>query len=282
MIRDWDDAYANGNYIENATSYPPKWEKAAQAFRDQLATTNRARLDIAYGTLTREKYDLFLPEGTPKGLMVFVHGGYWRSFDKSTWSHFANGAVTQGWAVCMPSYTLAPNARLATITKQIATAIDHAAGEIDGPIHLSGHSAGGHLAARMICDGSPLSSQTLDRIGHVMPISGLHDLRPLRHTEMNQVLNIDAPEAQSESPALLAPARPGNKPARVTCWVGADERPEFVRQSDLLANIWTGLGANTQCVHAPDRHHFTVIDDLTDPESDMTCCLLSGIIEDGD
>ncbi|OKH86401.1 alpha/beta hydrolase [Thalassospira sp. TSL5-1] len=282
MIRNWDDAYNNSNYIENAAAFPQKLTDAATAFREQLGAKNRAKLDIPYGRTEREKYDLFLPEGTPKGLMVFVHGGYWRSFDKSSWSHLANGAIKQGWAACLPSYTLAPDARIATITKQIGAAIDHAAGEINGPIHISGHSAGGHLAARMICDGSPLSSPTLDRIGHVMPISGLHDLRPLRHTEMNQVLNIDAAEAQSESAALLVPARPGNKPAQVTCWVGADERPEFIRQSDLLANIWTGLGANIQSIHAPDKHHFTVIDDLTDPESDMTCCLLAGIIENGD
>lgn len=282
MIRDWDDAYANGDHIENAASFPPLWTKEASAFRDGLIAAGRANIDVAYGPHEREKYDLFLPENTPKGLMVFVHGGYWKAFDKSTWSHLANGAIKRGWAVCLPSYTLAPEARLASITRQIATAINHAAGTIAGPIHLSGHSAGGHLVSRMICADSPLAPATLDRIHHVMSISGLHDLRPLHNTAMNQVLNIDTSEAISESAALLAPARPGDRAAQVTCWVGADERPEFIRQNDLLANIWTGLGATTQSIHAPDRHHFNVIDDLADPESDMTCCLLVGIIDDGE
>ncbi|PKR51872.1 alpha/beta hydrolase [Thalassospira marina] len=282
MIRDWDDAYANGDHIENAASFPPLWTKEASAFRDSLIAAGRANIDVAYGPHEREKYDLFLPENTPKGLMVFVHGGYWKAFDKSTWSHLANGANKRGWAVCLPSYTLAPEARLATITRQIAAAINHAAGTIAGPIHLSGHSAGGHLVSRMICADSPLAPATLDRIHHVMSISGLHDLRPLRNTAMNQVLNIDTSEAISESAALLAPARPEDRAAQVTCWVGADERPEFVRQNDLLANIWTGLGATTQSIHAPDRHHFSVIGDLADPESDMTCCLLAGIIDDGE
>lgn len=282
MIKDWDDAYSNSDHIENAAEYPPKLAADAKAFRDQLGAENRAKLDIAYGTQEREKYDLFLPEGTPKGLMVFVHGGYWRSFDKSSWSHLANGAVKRGWVACLPSYTLAPDVHIATITKQIGAAIDHAAQHVDGPIHISGHSAGGHLVSRMICADSPLAKSTLDRLVHVMSISGLHDLRPLRNTAMNQVLNIDVDEAVRESAALLYPARPLNKAARMTCWVGANERPEFIRQNDLLANIWTGLGAVTQSIHAPDKHHFSVIDDLTDPDSDMTCCLLSGITEDGD
>lgn len=84
-------------------------------------------------------------------------------------------------------------------------------------------------------------------------------------TAMNETLGIDAAEAAAESPALLVP-REG---ARVTCWVGADERPEFVRQSALLANIWTGLGADTSFVVEPGRHHFDVIDGLADRDSPM-------------
>ena len=282
MITDWDDAYANGDHIEDAASYPPAWATAAADFRASMLTRNQARLDVPYGISDREKYDLFLPAGTPQGVVVFVHGGYWKAFDKSYWSHFANGALKQGWAVCLPGYSLAPDARLSDITRQIGTAIDHVAGTINGPIHLTGHSAGGHLVSRMVCANTPVSLTTLARIGHVMSISGLHDLRPLCRTAMNDTLKIDDHEANAESAALLRPAQPPGRPIQITCWAGANERPEFIRQNDLLANIWTGLGATTQSIHAPDKHHFNVIDDLADPQSDMTCCLLAGIIEDGE
>ena len=53
-------------------------------------------------------------------------------------------------------------------------------------------------------------------------------------------------------------------------WVGSAERPEFLRQNDLLANIWTGLGAEIRCVHAEGRHHFDVIEDLIDPASKLS------------
>ena len=94
---------------------------------------------------------------------------------------------------------------------------------------------------------------------------GLHDLRPLQRTEMNATLFHAAGEAAAESPALLEPV-PGT---RLTCWVGADERPEFLRQNDLLANIWTGLGAQTRSVREPGRHHFTVIDGLAEAGSPL-------------
>lgn len=273
MITDWDDAYANGDHIADAASFPAMWAELSSQFRKDLLAANRAKLDISYSPAEREKYDLFLPDGTPKGLVVFVHGGYWKAFDKSSWSHLANGPVGKGWAVCMPSYTLAPNARLSDITHQIGAAIMHAAEHVSGPIHLTGHSAGGHLVTRMISNTSPLPPAVLARVKNTVSISGLHDLRPLLNTSMNDVLGLNATEAHAESAALLAPALP----CSITCWVGADERPEFVRQNDLLANIWTGLGASTRAVHAPDKHHFDVIADLADTDSDLTACLLSPI-----
>ena len=273
MITDWDDAYANGDHIADTATYPDLWATQSATFRKELINDDRARLDIAYGDAPREKYDLFLPTGTPRGLAVFVHGGYWKAFDKSSWSHLANGAVAKGWAVCMPSYTLAPEARLSEITRQIGAAITHAADQIAGPIHITGHSAGGHLVSRMVSETSPLAPSVLKRIKNTVSISGLHDLRPLLKTKMNEVLRLDEDEAAHESAALLKPALP----CSITCWVGADERPEFVRQNDLLANIWTGLGASTRSVHASDKHHFNVIADLTDPNSDLVACLLTPI-----
>ena len=258
---DWDDAYANGAYIQGAAEYPPRWDQAAAAFRAAQGT--RVRLDVPYGDSPRERLDIFLPEARARGLAVFVHGGYWKAFGKDTWSHLAAGALAEGLAVCLPQYTLCPEVRIAEITRQIARAIAFAAEGIDGPIHLAGHSAGGHLVCRMACQDSPLAHPLQLRLGSVLSISGVHDLRPLLMTEMNETLRLDLAEAQAESPALLAPL-PGT---RLVCWVGADERPEFVRQSALLANIWTGLGADTRAIEEPGRHHFNVIDGLADPAS---------------
>lgn len=272
MITDWDDAYANGAHIPGADGFVTSWEAKAPAFRAALG--DRARLDIAYGPAPRNRLDLFRPATDAKGLAVFVHGGYWMARDKSLWSHLAQGALDAGWAVALPSYTLAPEARIAAITREVGAAITHAAGLVDGPVRLAGHSAGGHLVSRMTCADSPLPEAIRDRLAHVLSISGVHDLRPIMATAMNDTLRIDADEAHAESPALLDPA-----PAtRLTAWVGTAERPEFVRQADLLANAWSLPGVAVRAHHDPARHHFDVIEGLTDRLSPI-CRAFTG--EDG-
>lgn len=270
-IVDWDDAYSNSAYIPGGDTYPARWAERAAAFRSEIAGVGRAELDLPYGEGERERYDLFRPEGAPKGTVVFVHGGYWMAFDKGRWSHLAAGPLARGWAVAMPGYTLCPENRIAGITRQVARAVETIARAQAGPLRLTGHSAGGHLVSRLACADAPLSEEVWDRVGHVVSISGLHDLRPLLNTGMNATLRLDEAEAAAESPALLRP-RPGTG---ITCWVGADERPEFVRQSELLANVWLGLGVATALRLAEGRHHFDVIDDLTDPDSELVATLLT-------
>ena len=269
-IKDWDNAYANGPNIAGGERWPGLWVAPADAYRKELAGQGRAKLDIAYGAHDRQRLDLFLPAAAPKGLVVFVHGGYWMRLDKSFWSHLARGGNAHGFAVAMPSYRLCPEVGLADISSDVAQAIARAMDEVAGPVALTGHSAGGHLVSRMICRGAPLPPEWQARITSVVSISGLHDLRPLQRTAMNETLRIDDATALRESPALLAPI----EGARVTAWVGGAERNEFRRQAQLLANIWTGLGASTAYVEAPDRHHFDVIDELAEPESGLVGALV--------
>ncbi len=269
MIADWDDAYVNAAYIPGGDQYPERWQTPAATFRASLAA-DAFRESLPYGRHPRERVDLFLPPARPKGLVVYVHGGYWKAFDRGEWSHVAAGPLARGWAVALPGYPLAPEVRIAAITRSVTAAVTEAAATVPGPIHLAGHSAGGHLVTRLVCADSGLPERVRARIGTVVSISGLHDLRPFLRTAMNDILRLDAAEAAAESPALREPS-PG---ARVHAWVGDLERPEFVRQTTLLANIWTGLGADMAQTIVPERHHFDVIEDLTDPGSDLVAALI--------
>ena len=270
-LQDWDDAYDNGGHIPDAAAHVAMWPRLAAQFRDALG--ERARLNLPYpgplGDPEREAFDLFLPAGRPQGLAVFVHGGYWMKFGRETWSHLAAGAVASGWAVALPSYTLAPGARISRITAQIAAFLPAAAAEIAGPIALAGHSAGGHLVSRMLCEDVSLPAEMAARIARVVSISGLHDLRPLLATKMNQGLRLDADEAAAESAALLAPC----EGARLIAWVGGAERPEFLRQSRLIAAAWGGR-AQTRFVADPKKHHFDVVAPLAEARSPLTRSLL--------
>jgi len=207
----------------------------------------------------------------PRRLVVFVHGGFWMRLDKSYWSDLAEGARASGWAVAVPSYTLTPEARISDITKQIGAAIEAAAQRVEGPIRLAGHSAGGHLVTRMVCEDGPLSEQVRARVEHVLSISGLHDLRPLLNTAMNDTLGLTPAEATDESPCLLRPSRH----TRVSVWVGGGERPEFIRQAKLLAMIWDGLDAEMDLVIDGNHNHFTILEGLKSPEAPICKALLS-------
>ena len=259
---DWEDAFANADYIPDGMRYPEVWARRAEDFRNSQGGT----FDLAYDDHPRARFDLFLPDDTPKGLVVVVHGGYWLDFDKSSWSDLAAGPLARGWAVALPSYTLAPEATIPQITAQIGRAVSAAADRVDGPIRLTGHSAGGHLVSRMACETGPLPDRVAARLERVVSISGLHDLRPLLMHSMNADLGLTLETAMSESAALAKPIAG----VEVTAWVGAKERPEFLRQSALLAEAW-----GAPLVADPGRHHFDVIDGLKEPNHPL-CQTLAG------
>ncbi len=264
MISDAD--YDNSAAVPGSDGFAAVWSRAAEAFRDRLGA--RSRLAIPYGATPREKADLFLPAGPPEGLTIFVHGGYWRSRHRHDWSHLAAGALARGDAVAMPSYTLAPEARISRITLQIARAVAMLAEEVpEGPIRLVGHSAGGHLVARMVSADAMLPSAVAARLSHVMPISPVSDLRPLLGLALNRDLQLTEAEALAESPARLK----RDLDAPVTVWVGAAELSAFLAQARWLSEAW-----RVPMVVAKGRHHYDVIDPLAEAPSEMLRRLFGG------
>jgi len=296
----WSDAYDNSKSVGGSDAFVERWEEAAKSFRKQLAVEDRVRLNLPYGSGSREQYDFFLPHTDARGLVVFVHGGYWMRMNRHYFSHLAAGTCDRGWAVAIPSYDLCPENTVAGITRQVAAAITHATEQAEvksKAVRLVGHSAGGHLVTRMV-SGSlqtnpdltitnakqsttnaanldtahnfPLQPQIRQRIEHVLSVSGLHDLRPLLATQMNDTLSMNMRTATEESPALLVP----QTDLHLTCWVGNDELPELKRQSALLANIWKGFDTKTAAIAEPAKHHFDVIEGLTNKSSPLVDCLL--------
>lgn len=253
----YDEDYKNGEYIADAASYPPRWQAASDAFCAELGA--RAQQGVSYGPSPRQVFDLFQPTGVARGTVIFVHGGYWKAFDAGVWSYLAQGPLAKGWAVAMPSYDLCPDVRIRDITRQIATAVQAIADRSFGKITLAGHSAGGHLVARMM-DPLILPAEVRGRIEAVVPISPLGDLVPLLETGMNETLQLDLAEAEAESPIHQSPPHGVN----VAIWVGAQERPAFLQQTEDLARAW---GARQVVVEG--KHHFDIIDALADPESEM-------------
>ena len=259
----YDEAYANAPFIPGADDFPPAWAARSTALRDRLG--ERFRAGLRYGPAPRNWMHLCLPDTAPRGLAVIVHGGYWLRFSPDDFAHLAQGALARGWAVALPAYTLAPAARISEITAEIGAALSVAAGEVAGPICLAGHSAGGHLAARMACVDAPLPAAVAERITRCLPVSPVADLRPLRRCSMNADLRLDGAEAWAESPVLLPP-RPG---VAAHVWVGGAERPVFLDQARRLGNAWA-----CPVTVEPARHHFDVIEGFEQADSALMAAFL--------
>lgn len=253
-------AYDNSAHVGDDGAYAAKWTAGAEAFRAEQPS---AELGVAYGDGERLAFDLFHPEGTARGTVIFVHGGYWRSTHRSLWSHLATGPLAHGWRVAMPSYDLCPTVTIPEITAQIARAVEAIAAHVEGPLRLTGHSAGGHLVARMCAPGM-LPEPVRARIERVVPISPLADLAPLIETDMNADLRLDPTVAEAESPMHQpAPEMP------VTVWVGGGELPAFLDQARWLGAAW-----GVDWVADGALNHFSVVEELENPSSDLTLAVL--------
>ena len=244
------------------------WRADADAFR----RTAVAELDVAYGARPRNVFDFFLPARDAGGpLVVFIHGGYWRSFDKSVFSHMAAGANAHGLPVAVPSYTLCPEVTIPGIIDELRQCCLCLSKTNGRPLVVAGHSAGGHLAACMAATDWQQFGADAGLVQAGLSISGLFDLRPLMATAMNDDLKLTATDAMIASPQFW----PVPRRLAFECWVGTQESLEFLRQSRSLAAAWTGLGLDAPYVEVDGANHFTVVQPLADPESAMTLKLVS-------
>jgi len=244
-----------------------RWAREAEDYRAETLKRDRAELGLSYGDTPRQVIDLFLPETVKTApLAVFIHGGYWRSFDPSSYSQMARGPNGRGVAVAVVGYDLCPIVTVAEIIEQIRRACIFLWQRLSRPMLVYGHSAGGQLSAAMVATDwpslYPKAPAALVPVGYA--ISGVFDLTPLIHVSLNQDLQLDDAEARRVSP-LFWPVPPGRTLDAV---VGDLETSEFKRQSRAMADAWRQAGAQTSYTEL-HGNHFTIIDALADPQSAM-------------
>ncbi|MDP2765129.1 MAG: alpha/beta hydrolase [Brevundimonas sp.] len=247
--------YNNRARVPDHPAVMQRWRESAEAAR-----AARPPLEIAYGPGPREVMDLF-EAGPDAPIAVFLHGGYWQALDKGWFSGIAPALIAHGVSLAIPSYDLCPDVRLGVILRQVRAAVDAVRERSGARPVIFGHSAGGHMAACMLSEG---------RASAAVAISGVFDLQPLIHTSLNTALDLDDREAAALSP-IHWPVPNGSTPGGTVldCLVGADESPEFLRQSRMMADHWGANGVETLYEALPGLNHFTVLDPLFDPDSGM-------------
>ena len=263
----WLDAqYNNRARVADHVQVLANWARASTLARSGAPG---AQLDVSYGEDASETLDIFPAPQAGAPVLVFIHGGYWRSLDKSDHSFVAPAFNAAGATVVVPNYALCPAVTVEHITLQMARALAwvwrHAAGFGGDParIALAGHSAGGHLATMLLsCRWKDLADDLpAQPVSGALSISGLYDLEPLRHTPMLQgSLNLTPASVTRLSPAFF----PRPKGGKLYAAVGLDESDEFLRQNRLIRDVW-GPTAVPVCETVPGTNHFTVLNRLADP-----------------
>lgn len=260
-----DRMYNNRALVPEHARHFGQWAEASEDAR----SAHPHHLDVAYGGSAKEKLDVFpaAPKGAP--VVVFVHGGYWRSLDKSEHSFIAPAFTNQGACVVLPNYALCPAVTLPQIVMLMVKALAWTYRNISQyggdpqRITVIGHSAGGHLATMLLaCQWRTYAKDLpVDLVRNAMSISGLYDLEPVMHTPfLKESLRLTPEQVLLTSPAWLPRPRQG----KLYTLVGADESAEFVRHNSLMQAAW-GKTVVPICETVAARNHFSILEDLSAP-----------------
>jgi arylformamidase len=260
--------YNNRELVPDHPQYFARWGEASARARSTMAS----HLDLRYGGMPGETIDLFPSRKGDGSCMMFIHGGYWRALDKKDFSFLAPAWVDAGVSLAVVNYDLCPTVTMEQIVQQMLRASRwlwlHAEeyGMDQDRLYASGHSAGGHLTAMLMCAIWPAFDAQLpkDLWKGGLAVSGLYDLRPLLQVDfLQQDLRLDEAAAAKLSPAFMSPATR----APLMTSVGGDESGEFLRQNRLLGERWRAAFAGD--VPMPGKNHFSVADGLAERSSPL-------------
>lgn len=241
---------------------------ATRAAQNDPAVTCTA--NIRYGTHPRQMFDLYLPRGVQGTLpcLVFIHGGFWQEGDKSVSGFAAKTFVEAGFAYVGLGYTITPEVTLTELVSEIRAALlylqQHAEplGIDPNRIVVTGHSAGAHLAACLLCEPH--------QIAGAMLISGVYDLAPIARSYVSDLTPMTGAEIATLSPLRHAP----QTATPIHLLIGADESEAFQIQTDLLLKVWKDKGARLSLTRLAGRDHFDILHALNDTRSDSFQFLL--------
>jgi acetyl esterase/lipase len=258
-----DRAYDSRAQVRESAAILERWAEASAVLYRSVPVLR----DLRYGSGSRNRLDFFPTNRPGQPTLLFIHGGYWQWCDKEGEAFIARGPLAHGVNVAIVEYTLCPEINLDGIIAEIKAALDWLVprlgdfGAAQDRLVVAGSSAGAHLAAMLT--GRP-------DVGAALLVSGSYDLEPIRLSRYNDAIGMDVVCADRNSPIWHLPARAGP----VCFAVGAGELPEKIRQTDDYHAAWIQAGLSGWLVHPNGTDHFTIMDELAEPDGGLTKALL--------
>jgi arylformamidase len=265
-----DKLYNNRLLVPECMDILQRWTQDSAAVRQSA----HCKIDIAYGLGDKEKLDIFsaakssMSKAAP--VLIFIHGGYWRSLDKADQSFLAPAFTQSGSCIVIPNYSLCPAVTVSDIVLQLVKAVAWVYKNIDKyggdpqRITVAGHSAGGHLVAMLVsCLWQKFDKALpMNVVKSALSISGLFEMEtPMHSPYLQDSLHLTREEVKRISPAWM----PAPKQGKLHSVVGGDESPEFLRHNQLIQDTW-GKQAVPVSEQLPGLNHFTVLESLCQPE----------------
>lgn len=239
-----------------------RWKSDSEAFRRM----SHFEADLRYGPDHQQSIDLFRTSRSGAPIVVFIHGGYWQSLDKSDFSYIARPYLEDGMNFAAINYRLAPAVSMKEIIEDCRAALvwlHQNASRFncdEKSIYVTGSSAGGHLTAMMLATDWRSYMAPPDLVKGGCALSGLYDLEPIRLCYLNGNVRLDESDVRLYSPVL---AIPSSMP-KLLLSVGGDESSEFHRQQHEYGQALRAAGIGCEVIEQIDGHHFDMCDRLGD------------------
>lgn len=254
--------YDNRFHVPGFQHYLDRWGQLSQIAENR----NTVVKNIQYGDEPRECLDIFPSATKASKALIFIHGGYWQRFDKSSFYFVADAFAKYSITTVLINYPLAPAALMDQIVQSCSKAIEWIGNNIqqwngdNGRLYLVGHSAGAHLVTMLLTEKK---QRTQSNLKAACGLSGVYNLQPVQLSNLNQVLQMSKETAISNSPVFREPA--------VSCplliAVGNSETNEFLDQSREMANAWKNKNSSMELIVIPDLNHYSILDSFCDADS---------------
>jgi arylformamidase len=263
------------NPRESVPEYPQLAKKRAEEAR-RVRESAKSWLGVPYGGSPREKLDIY-PADLPGGpVLIYIHGGYWRSGSKEDNCNFVPVFTKSGASVVLVEYDLCPSVTISDIVRETRSAAAWVYRNIlrysgnPSKIYLSGHSAGAHLTAMALAHDWEKEGLPRDLIKGAVATSGVYDLDMVMRISVQEQVKL-TPELARENNPFVHPPLPI---CPVIVAVGGAEPQGWQQMSEDFFNLCKQRGVDCEYLIVPGANHYTMSEHLADAESPLVQAML--------